>query len=107
MTGLRRLNRYFSGSKSRISPTITTSGSWRKNARKALVAPLLITRGQPDTQNLQKLPLKELKTLSRPAILGCLVSGLLLGPIYGLLPVYIAAQTEQAQYTGLDRKSVV
>lgn len=67
----------------------------------AILAPLLITRGQPDTQNLQKLPLKELKTLSRPAILGCLVSGLLLGPIYGLLPVYIAAQTDQAQYTGL------
>ncbi|MCK8128575.1 MFS transporter [Pseudoalteromonas sp. 2CM39R] len=67
----------------------------------AILAPLLITRGQPDTQNLQKLALKELKTLSRPAILGCLVSGLLLGPIYGLLPVYIAAQTDQAQYTGL------
>ncbi|MFP3534532.1 hypothetical protein SB763_34845, partial [Burkholderia sp. SIMBA_042] len=38
----------------------------------AILAPLLITRGQPDTQNLQKLPFKELKTLSRPAILGCL-----------------------------------
>ena len=67
----------------------------------AILAPLLITQGQPNTQNLQKLPLKELKTLSRPAILGCLVSGLLLGPIYGLLPVYIAAQSEQAHYTGL------
>lgn len=67
----------------------------------AILAPLLITTGQPNTQQLQKLPLKELKTLSRPAILGCLVSGLLLGPIYGLLPVYIAAQAEQAQYTGL------
>ena len=67
----------------------------------AILAPLLITKGQPNAQQLQKLPLKELKTLSRPAILGCLVSGLLLGPIYGLLPVYIAAQTDQAQYTGL------
>ncbi|QBJ63060.1 MFS transporter [Pseudoalteromonas sp. DL-6] len=67
----------------------------------AILAPLLITQGQPNTQNLQKLPLKELKTLSRPAILGCLVSGLLLGPIYGLLPMYIAAQSEQAHYTGL------
>jgi len=67
----------------------------------AILAPLLITTGQPNAQQLQKLPLKELKTLSRPAILGCLVSGLLLGPIYGLLPIYIAAQTDQAQYTGL------
>jgi len=67
----------------------------------AILAPLLITSGQPDSQELQKLPLKEIKTLSRPAILGCLASGLLLGPIYGLMPVYIAAQSEQAQYTGL------
>ncbi|WP_258405030.1 MFS transporter [Shewanella psychrotolerans] len=67
----------------------------------AILAPLLITSGQPERQQQQKLALKELKTLSRPAILGCLVSGLLLGPIYGLMPVYIASQADYADQTGL------
>lgn len=66
----------------------------------AILAPLLITKGQPEKQQLQKLHLKEIKNLSHPAMLGCLASGLLLGPIYGLMPVYIASQAEQAQYTG-------
>ena len=66
----------------------------------AMLAPLLIKSGQPQSQHSQKLQLTELKKLSRPAILGCLVSGLVLGPIYGLMPVYIAAQTEQAPFTG-------
>lgn len=73
----------------------------------AILAPLLITSGQPDSQALQKLQLKEIKNLSRPAILGCLASGLLLGPIYGLMPVYIAAQSEQAQYIGLLMASII
>lgn len=66
----------------------------------AILAPLLITKGQPEKQHLEKLPLKEIKTLSHPAMLGCLASGLLLGPIYGLMPVYISAQADQVQYTG-------
>lgn len=66
----------------------------------AMLAPLLIKSGQPQSQHSQKLQLNELKKLSRPAILGCLVSGLVLGPIYGLMPVYIAAQSEQAAFTG-------
>lgn len=67
----------------------------------AILAPLLITSGQPENQHQQKLPLKEIKTLSRPAMLGCLVSGLLLGPIYGLMPVYIASRVEHSNQTGL------
>ena len=66
----------------------------------ALMAPLLIKKGQPDGHQSQKLKLSELKNLSQPAVMGCLVSGLVLGPIYGLMPLYIA-QTDAAPKTGL------
>ncbi|WP_110455759.1 MFS transporter [Shewanella algidipiscicola] len=73
----------------------------------AILAPLLITSGQPESQHQQKLPLKEIKSLSRPAMLGCLASGLLLGPIYGLMPMYIANQPEQAEHTGTLMASII
>ncbi len=72
----------------------------------AVLVPLLIKRGQPDRQQTQKLHWHELKNLSRPALVGCLVSGLVLGPMYGLLPVYIT-QSEYAPKTGLLMAAVI
>ena len=66
----------------------------------AVLVPLLIKSGQPEHQHSQKLRWHELKNLSRPALVGCLVSGLILGPVYGLLPVYIM-QSDYAPKTGL------
>lgn len=66
----------------------------------AMLVPLLIKSGQPDSHHSQALKLGELKSLSRPAVMGCLVSGLVLGPIYGLMPLYIA-HTDYAPNTGL------
>ena len=72
----------------------------------AVLVPLLIKRGQPKQQQSHKLRWQELKNLSRPALVGCLVSGLLLGPIYGLLPVYIM-QSDYAPKTGLLMAAVI
>ena len=66
----------------------------------AAMVPLLVRSGQPNQHQCEPLRLKELKVLSRPAIMGCLVSGLVLGPVYGLMPLYIA-QTDYAPNTGL------
>ena len=73
----------------------------------AMLAPLLITSGQPSHQQQQKLSIKEIAGLSRPAIVGCLVSGLLLGPIYGLMPVYIAKQVGEPTQTGLLMAAII
>lgn len=67
----------------------------------AILPPLLIKTGQPDCQGHQKIRLAELKQLSRPAIWGCLASGMLLAPIYGLMPLYIQGQTGSSEQTGV------
>ncbi|WP_417349286.1 MFS transporter [Ferrimonas sp.] len=42
-----------------------------------------------------------LKSLSMPSILGCLISGLVLGPLYGLMPVYLHQQALVSELTGV------
>ncbi|QFU24540.1 MFS transporter [Shewanella eurypsychrophilus] len=73
----------------------------------AILPPLLIKAGQPESRAQEKMKIRDIKKLSRPAIIGCLISGLLLGPIYGLMPLYISTQAMQAQYTGMLMASIV
>lgn len=73
----------------------------------AIMAPVLIRSGEPAHQAQQRLSLKESANLSRPAIIGCLVSGLLLGPIYGLMPVYIDNQVDEPAQTGLLMAAII
>ncbi|MGL5391263.1 MAG: MFS transporter [Shewanella sp.] len=61
---------------------------------------LLIRRGQPARHEQHAITLASLKHLSKPAIIGCVVSGLLLGPIYGLLPMFISVQMGFPLQTG-------
>ena len=58
----------------------------------AILPPLLVKKGQPEALAHQKISFKEVKKISLPAVIGCLVSGMLLGPIYGLMPSYINGQ---------------
>ncbi|WP_299805725.1 MFS transporter [uncultured Shewanella sp.] len=58
----------------------------------AILPPLLVKKGQPEALAHQKISLREVKKISLPAVIGCLVSGMLLGPIYGLMPSYINGQ---------------
>ncbi|PMG42711.1 MFS transporter [Shewanella sp. 10N.286.52.B9] len=67
----------------------------------ATLAPVLIRHGQPRSHQQQRFNRRDIRHLSRPAIIGCMVSGLLLGPIYGLMPLYISLSGAYADYTGL------
>ena len=73
----------------------------------AILAPALIRSGEPAHQAQQRLSFAESASLSRPAIIGCLVSGLLLGPIYGLMPVYIDNQVDEPTQTGLLMAAII
>ncbi|WP_237524066.1 MFS transporter [Shewanella sp. KX20019] len=65
----------------------------------AILPPLLIKQGQPVQLQHQRIGLKEARKISTPAIIGCLVSGMLLGPIYGLMPTYINNQLASTETT--------
>lgn len=48
-----------------------------------------------------------LRSISVPAVLGCLISGLVLGPLYGLMPVYLHRQELVSELTGVMMALVV
>lgn len=53
----------------------------------AVLPPLLVRQGQPASGLHQKLSFKQITRLSKPAIMGCMVSGIVMGTIYGLMPL--------------------
>ncbi|WP_028116994.1 MFS transporter [Ferrimonas senticii] len=55
----------------------------------AMVPLLLVKQGAPRLQEHHRMGFRSLKYLSRTAIWGCIISGLILGPLYGLLPVFL------------------
>ncbi len=73
----------------------------------ATLAPVLIRSGQPISHDQQSINRKEIRHISRPAIIGCIVSGLLLGPIYGLMPSYLSHSSAYAEHTGLLMASII
>ncbi|WP_228768331.1 MFS transporter [Shewanella sp. TC10] len=73
----------------------------------ATLAPVLIRSGQPISHDQQSINRKEIRHISRPAIIGCMVSGLLLGPIYGLMPSYISHTSAFAEHTGILMASII
>ncbi|WP_037469911.1 MFS transporter [Shewanella marina] len=73
----------------------------------AMLPPLLIKSGQPTIQHNEKIKFRDLRYVSRPAMMGCFVSGLLIGPIYGLMPVYLQQLTNNASQTGILMASII
>ena len=73
----------------------------------AVVPPLL---GRPvnvvPAGNGHSAPLA-LRNVSMPAILGCVISGLVLGPLYGLMPVFLHQQALVSELTGMMMALVV
>ncbi|MFO4710139.1 MFS transporter [Vibrio cholerae] len=51
---------------------------------------MYVDSDQPSTQQASSLSLRQIFKLSKAAMIGCLVSGLTLGAIYGLMPVELA-----------------
>lgn len=73
----------------------------------ACLPPLLISKGQPAKQARHGISLSAVKDISRPAIMGCLVSGLVLGPIYGLLPLTLQMQAKTEAEIGVIMALVI
>ncbi|OAN11687.1 MFS transporter [Photobacterium jeanii] len=53
----------------------------------AMLPPLLFKQGQPALSHPQSMSLGQISQLRKPALIGCLVSGILMGSIYGLMPL--------------------
>ncbi|MEZ8143903.1 MFS transporter [Enterovibrio norvegicus FF-33] len=53
----------------------------------AMLPPLIFKKGQPKIVEHSSIKLREMRDLPSAAYIGCIVSGLVLGSIYGLLPL--------------------
>lgn len=58
----------------------------------AVVVLLFGESDQPESEHSESLSLKQISRLNHAAIIGCIVSGLTLGAIYGLMPVELFAR---------------
>lgn len=67
----------------------------------AIVPPLFIRQGQPPKIQLTHIKFSELKHLPSAAYIGCIVSGLVLGSIYGLLPLELEKKFSHEQIGSL------
>lgn len=67
----------------------------------AILPPLFITKGQPPKMAVTLIKLKELRDLPSAAYLGCIVSGLVLGCLYGLLPLALGLSFSHDQIGSL------
>jgi MFS family permease len=68
----------------------------------AIAVLAFIPTRQPESAHSQALSLKQISKLSHAAIIGCIVSGLTLGAIYGLLPVELQNRNiSQSQLSAL------
>ncbi|MDO6705872.1 MFS transporter [Photobacterium sp. 1_MG-2023] len=74
----------------------------------AMVPALVSKHSQPACEQHTSLTSKQILALSKPAILGCLVSGIVMSTIYGLLPFSLKLQGLTAeQISGLMASTVL
>ncbi|CAG9413838.1 putative MFS-type transporter YcaD [Providencia alcalifaciens] len=73
----------------------------------AILPPLLVRQGQPACGLHQKLSLKQITRLSKPAIMGCMVSGIVMGTIYGLMPLSLKNDHYTTDQVGVLMASII
>lgn len=73
----------------------------------AVLPPLLFRQGQPACDSHQKLSLKKIARLSKPAMIGCMTSGILMGTIYGLMPLSLKNGPFNTQQVGVLMASII
>ncbi|WP_273801911.1 MFS transporter [Proteus vulgaris] len=61
----------------------------------AVLPPLLFKQGQPQGHDHKSLSLKQMRRLNKAALVGCMVSGVVMGSIYGMMPLAL----NQGQFT--------
>ncbi|MBC5791281.1 MFS transporter [Providencia sp. JUb39] len=73
----------------------------------AILPPLLVRQGQPASGLHQKLSFKQITRLSKPAIMGCMVSGIVMGTIYGLMPLSLKKDSFTTDQVGVLMASII
>ncbi|KLU14451.1 MULTISPECIES: MFS transporter [Xenorhabdus] len=56
----------------------------------AILPPLFARHGQPPALHHQSMSLRKMTEFSKPAIVGCMTSGIIMGTIYGLMPLSLS-----------------
>ncbi|CDL82372.1 MFS transporter [Xenorhabdus szentirmaii] len=73
----------------------------------AILPPLLVRHSQPPSLNQQSLSLKKITQLSKPAIVGCMTSGVVMGTIYGLMPLSLSRSHFNADQVGVLMAAII
>ncbi len=73
----------------------------------AVMPPLFVRGYQPESGSHQKLSLKKISRLSKPAIIGCMVSGMTMGTIYGLMPLSLKKDQFTTDQVGVLMASII
>ncbi|WP_413517004.1 MFS transporter [Photobacterium phosphoreum] len=73
----------------------------------AILPPLFVKQGQPNSHGHQVLSLKQISRLSKPAIIGCITSGVVMGSIYGLMPLALKASSLSTNQVGVLMAAII
>ncbi|WP_205068087.1 MFS transporter [Photobacterium phosphoreum] len=73
----------------------------------AILPPLFVKQGQPNNHGHQVLSLKQISRLSKPAIIGCITSGVVMGSIYGLMPLALKASSLSTNQVGVLMAAII
>ncbi|WP_318461050.1 MFS transporter [Photobacterium leiognathi] len=73
----------------------------------AILPPLLVKQGQPSNDAHQVLSFKQITRLSKPAIIGCTTSGVVMGSIYGLMPLALKQSSLSTNQVGVLMASII
>lgn len=69
--------------------------------------PPLLVRQQPPALHHQHLSLKKITQFSKPAIIGCLTSGIVMGTIYGLMPLSLRQSKFNTEQVGVLMAAII
>ncbi|MBD2810077.1 MFS transporter [Xenorhabdus sp. Vera] len=73
----------------------------------AILPPLLVRHSQPPPLYHQSLSLKKISKFSKPAIVGCMASGIVMGTIYGLMPLSLSKSHFSTEQVGVLMAAII
>nr|WP_187653704.1 MFS transporter [Xenorhabdus sp. PB62.4] len=73
----------------------------------AILPPLFVRHGQPPSLHHQSLSLRKITQFSKPAIVGCITSGIVMGTIYGLMPLSLSQSHFNADQVGVLMAAII
>ncbi|AOM42945.1 MFS transporter [Xenorhabdus hominickii] len=73
----------------------------------AILPPLFVRHGQPPALSHQSLSLKKITRFSKPAIVGCMTSGIVMGTIYGLMPLSLSQSHFNTDQVGVLMAAII